>query len=75
MIIFLGCEDDFVFLRADISQEIQLRNENLENDLSPISDSAFSAVKYAILCRDHLRSNSGKCRDHLRAFAQGPGIT
>ena len=49
IIIFLSCEDDFVSLRAGISQinskEIELRNDNLENDMSPFSESAFSAEK------------------------------
>ena len=59
IIIFLSSEDHFVFLRAGIlqvsSKEMQLRNKNLENDVSPFSESAFSAEKWAILCLDDLR--------------------
>ena len=49
IIIFLSCEDDFVSLRAGIlqvnSKEIELKNDNLENDMSQFSESAFSAEK------------------------------
>ena len=47
IIIFFSCQDDFASLRADIlpvnSKEIRLRNDNLEYDVSPFSESLFLA--------------------------------
>ena len=61
---FFSWEDDFASLRAGIlqvnSKEIRLRNENLKNDLSPFSESAFSAEKQAILCPGSLKEQLWK---------------